>query len=103
MSEQMTVQLTPQMLTVIPILAVAMQMVKGLAPVEKEKVKPFLPFVAVAAAIVLAILMKMGTGLEDQVVSGIIMGLATAGGYDAAKVRGKAVAQVEASQSELKE
>ena len=101
MSESMTVQLTPQMLTVIPILALAIQMLKKQAPIVFEKIPPIL--VAVVASIGMAILMKMGTGLQDQVVSGIIMGLATAGGYDAAKGTGKAEAQVTTRQAELKQ
>lgn len=87
--EVMEITLTPQMLSIIPLLAVAMQMLKGLEPLAK--LKPWFPLLSIVAAIGLAILMKMGPDLQGQVMAGVVMGLATAGGYDAAKVPGKVV------------
>jgi len=82
--------LTPQMLAIIPLLAVAMQMLKGLQPLQK--LKPWFPLLSVGVAIGLAILMKMGPDLQGQALAGIVMGLATSGGYDASRVASKVMA-----------
>lgn len=86
----MEVQLTPQMLTVIPLLLMAMQMIKGFEPVAK--LTAWFPLMTMAVAVVLAILMQMGPDVQSQVMSGVVMGLATCGGYDAAKLPGKVAA-----------
>lgn len=82
--ETMQILLTPQMLTIIPMLAVAMQMLKGIEPLAK--LKPWFPFLTIGISIGLAILMKMGADIQAQVMAGVVMGLATSGGYDAAKM-----------------
>jgi len=87
--ETMQVTLTPQMLATIPLLAVAMQFLKGIEPLAK--LKPWFPLLTLALAIGAAILMGMGDSLESRLLNGIIMGLATAGGYDAAKMPTKIV------------
>lgn len=87
----MEITLTPQMLTIIPLLAVAMQMIKGLDPLAR--LKPWFPLLSVVVAVALAVLMKMGDDLQAQVLAGIIMGLATSGGYDAAKLPTKVAAR----------
>lgn len=89
MDGQFTIELTPQMLSIIPILALVLQMIKGIAPLAK--LKPWLPLLAVGLGIAMAVLMKMGTALDQQVVSGIVLGLATSGGYDAARTPTKAL------------
>jgi hypothetical protein len=80
----MELTLTPQMLTVIPLLAVGMQMLKGIEPLAK--LKPWFPLLTIGIAVGLAILMKMGADSQTQVLTGVIMGLATSGGYDAARL-----------------
>ncbi|HPD32166.1 MAG TPA: hypothetical protein PLL20_19405 [Phycisphaerae bacterium] len=88
-TSEMTVTLTPQMLATIPLLAVAMQFLKGIEPLAK--LQPWFPLLSLALAIGAAIVLGMGDTIQARVMSGIIMGLATSGGYDAAKVPGKAV------------
>ncbi len=85
--ETMVISLTPQMLTVIPLLAMALQVLKGLEPLAK--LKPWFPLIAVGAAMALAVVLKMGAELPDQLMAGVVMGLATAGGYDASRIAAK--------------
>lgn len=85
--DTMNVTLTPEMLAVIPTLAVSLQMVKGIEPLARYKA--WMPLVAVAIAIACAILMQIGATTAEQVMSGLIMGLATSGGYDASRISGK--------------
>lgn len=82
--ETMEIVLTPQMLSIIPLLAVALQMLKGIEPLAK--LKPWFPLLSILVAMGLAVVMKMGVELQDQLFAGIVMGLATSGGYDAAKL-----------------
>jgi len=84
MNETMTIELTPQMLAVIPILAMVLEMVKGIAPLAW--LKPWMPFVAVGLSFGAAVLFGIGSTLEQQVIAGVLMGLATSGGYDAVRV-----------------
>lgn len=93
--ETMNVTLTPEMLAVIPTLAVALQMVKGIEPLARFKA--WMPLVAIAIAIGCAILMGIGATIQEQVMSGLIMGLATAGGYDASRISGKVTESSEAA------
>ena len=94
-SQVMEITLTPQMLTIIPMLAVSMQMLKGIEPLQK--IKPWFPFLTIGISIGLSILMKMGGDIQAQVMAGVVMGLATSGGYDAAKMPTKVAEANEAT------
>lgn len=85
--ETMEVVLTPQMLTVIPLLAMAIQMLKGIEPLAK--LKPWFPLLTIAVSMGLGVLLKMGTDVQSQLMAGVVMGLATSGGYDAARLSTK--------------
>ncbi len=84
----LNVTLTPQMLTIIPALMMLIQMLKAIPAVEK--IKDWMPLIAVAIAVGLAVILKMGTDPVTQIMSGVTMGLATAGGYDMARMPTKA-------------
>jgi len=86
----LVINLTPQMLSIIPLLAVAMQMLKGIEPVAK--LKAWFPLLSVVVAVGLAIVMKMGPDTQSQIMAGVVMGLATAGGYDTARMASKVTA-----------
>jgi hypothetical protein len=86
-NDLLSITLTPQMLTIIPLLAVAIQALKAIEPLAK--LKAWFPLITIAAAMALAVILKMGDDVQSQLVAGIVMGLATSGGYDAAKVSTK--------------
>jgi len=88
--DTLNVTLTPQMLTIIPALMMLIQMLKAIPAVEK--IKPWMPLIAVGIAVGLAVILKMGTDPVTQIMSGVTMGLATAGGYDMARMPTKATA-----------
>lgn len=83
----MEITLTPQMLSIIPLLALAVQMLKGMEPLAK--LKAWFPLLTIVVAMALGVLFKMGTDLQSQLIAGVIMGLATSGGYDAARMSAK--------------
>ncbi len=91
--DTLNVTLTPQMLTIIPALMMLIQMLKAIPAVEK--IKPWLPLITVGIAVGLAVVLKMGTDPVTQIMSGVTMGLATAGGYDMARMPTKATAPAE--------
>jgi hypothetical protein len=82
--------LTPQMMALVPAIAILLQILKGVPAMEK--VKPWFPLISLGVAIALAMILKMGTGTEDQLIAGITMGLATSGGYDVARMQTKSAA-----------
>jgi hypothetical protein len=86
-SGTLSVSLSPQMLTVIPMLTLLLQVVKGIEPLKK--LIPWLPIIAIGLAIGAAIIMKLGGDVQGQILAGVTMGLATTGVYEAAKVSNK--------------
>ncbi len=77
--DELVIQLTPQMLLLIPIVAAIVQVVKQLKAIEKYT--KWLPFVAIGVAYGLA----MATNVADPILPSVIIGLAASGGYDAVK------------------
>lgn len=86
--QTLQIVLTPPMLSIIPMLAVVLQVVKGIPFIQKHTA--WFPVVAIAIAVFVAVATKMGVTTADQIIAGITMGLATAGGYDVAKMTTKA-------------
>ncbi len=82
--QSLQIVLTPSMLSIIPMLAVVLQVVKGIPFIQKHTV--WFPVIAIPIAVFVAVATKMGVTYADQVLAGITMGLATAGGYDVAKI-----------------
>jgi hypothetical protein len=83
------VVLTPQMMALVPAIAIVLQILKGIPALDK--VKPWFPLLALGVSVALAMVLKMGTDTASQLVAGITMGLATSGGYDVARMQAKSV------------
>lgn len=81
MSEQFTVEITPQMAVLIPIVVAILQVLKTMT--WYEKAKQWTPFVAIAVASALAYLTKV----PDPILPSIIIALIACGGYDALKAK----------------
>lgn len=80
MNEEISLNLTPAMMTLVPIVAVILQMLKRIEQVEPYK--EFLPLLAMAVAVGLGYLTK----IPNPIFAGVIMGLVAAGGYDVFKL-----------------
>lgn len=78
-----TVDLTPQMLSIIPALVLLLQVLKGIEPLAK--IKAWFPLIGIGIAVGLGILLRMGPDLQGQILAGVTMGLATTGTYEVAK------------------
>lgn len=74
--DELTLQLTPAMLALVPIVGAIVQLLKRVKVVEKN-IK-LLPFVSILVALGIAYAMK----LEEPVVASVVIGLVASGGYD---------------------
>ncbi len=74
--EDLTFQMTPQVLALIPVVAAILQVLKRIEPIQQ--VKQWLPFIAIALSIGLAYLTKV----PDPIMPGIVAGLMAGGSYD---------------------
>jgi len=74
--ESLNIQLTAEMLAMVPIAAAIIQLLKGLEILEQAK--NWIPFIGLAISCGLAYLTK----LPQPIYSGIIIGLVANGGYD---------------------
>lgn len=79
METDLTFEMTPQILALIPIVAAILQVLKRIEPIQA--VKQWLPFIAIGLAIGLAFMMKV----PDPIMPGIVAGLMAGGAYDALK------------------
>lgn len=80
------VVLTPEMLAVVPVIAILLQLLKSVPAIAKYSA--WLPLVSVAIGIAWSLAMKMGAGYGPQVITGVIVGVAAAGSYDVVKKLG---------------
>lgn len=74
--DQSTVNLTPEMLAIVPVVAFLLQLLKRIPAVAK--MKSWLPLVSVGTSIGLCYLL----GVQDPVTPAIVIGLTASGGYD---------------------
>ena len=74
--ESLTVNLTPEMLALVPVVAAILQLLKRVEAIEK--VKEWLPFASIAIAYGVAYLTKM----PEPILPAVIIGLVASGGYD---------------------
>lgn len=84
--EDLTFEMTPQVLVLIPYVAVILQVLKRIEPIQA--VKQYLPFIAIGLGIGFAYLTKV----PDPIMPGIVAGLMAGGSYDllkGAKPKGK--------------
>ena len=77
--ENLTIELTPAMLALVPVVAAILQVLKRVEAIQK--VKAWLPFAAIGVALALGYLTKM----PDPIIPSIIIGLVSSGGYDLLK------------------
>jgi hypothetical protein len=78
-----SVTLTPQMLVVVPVIGGLVQMVKQVPFIRKQAA--WLPLVTVLLGVAVA----FGLRFDDPVMAGLLMGLASGGGYDLLRLPGK--------------
>ena len=76
---EITVQLTPEMLALVPVVAAIIQLIKRFDFVEK--IKSYLPLISIG----LGVGLSFATQMPDPVIPGLIIGLAASGGYDLLK------------------
>lgn len=81
--ETLTINLTPQMLALVPLVAAVLQILKRLA--FMDKFTEWLPFISIGVAMGLGFLTKM----PDPILPSVIIGLVASGGYDLLKAPGK--------------
>jgi len=74
--ETLSINLTPEMLALVPIVAALLQLVKSIKALSK--LTDWFPVIAVGTGIGLTIITKV----PDPVLPGIVIGLLAAGGYD---------------------
>jgi hypothetical protein len=79
MENQLTVNLTPDMLALVPVVAMILQLLKRFPAIDQ--IKEWLPFVSIGVSMALC----FGTQTTNPVVASVIIGLVASGGYDALK------------------
>jgi len=79
MGNELAIKLTPELLAIMPLMSAALQLLKEL-PLPTV-IRNHLPLVGIGIAVGLAYL----AGVPDPAWSGVVMGLATCGGYKALK------------------
>lgn len=84
MLEDFTIQLTPQMMALVPVVALFLQVLKKIEAIQT--VKAWFPFVSIAIAFGLCY--SLGE-VENAVLSSIVIGLVASGSYDLLKGKGK--------------
>lgn len=77
--EDLTFEMTPQVLALIPVVAAILQILKRIEPIQQ--VKQWLPFIAIGLAVGLAYLTKV----PEPILPAIVVGLMASGAYDALK------------------
>lgn len=77
--DALNVELTPAMVAMIPVVAAILQMVKRMA--FAEKIKDYLPLIAIAIAIGISYAGKM----PDPIIPSVLIGLSAVGGYETLK------------------
>lgn len=77
--EQLIIDLTPEMLALVPIVATVLQLAKRIEAIAK--LKQWYPFLSIGIALGLGYL----TGMEEPIAPSIIIGLVASGGYDLLK------------------
>lgn len=77
------IQLTPEMLALVPIVALLIQLLKNLPLVAK--ILPYLPFISIVIAYVLAIIQLGTANWQVSIIPAIAVGLIASGAYDAVK------------------
>ncbi len=77
--ESLTIELTPEMLAMVPVVAAILQLAKRFVFVEK--IKSFLPLIAIAISLGITYAGKM----PDPILSSIIIGLTAVGGFELVK------------------
>ena len=77
--ENLTISLTPEMLALVPVVALILEVAKKIKAVEK--LKEWMPFISVGIAYGLSCL----TGIENPVLPSILIGLVASGSYDLVK------------------
>lgn len=75
----MIIDLTPEMLALVPIVATVLQLAKRIEAIAK--LKQWYPFLSIGIALGLGYL----TGMEEPIAPSIIIGLVASGGYDLLK------------------
>lgn len=80
------IPLSPEMLAVIPGIVLLLQLMKQVPAIAKISV--WMPLISIGIGIVYAVLAKMGGTVLAQAVTGVLMGIAASGGYDALKTIG---------------
>jgi len=81
--EDFTIQLTPQMMALVPVVALFLQVLKKIEVIQA--IKAWFPFASIAIAFGLC----YSIGAENPVLSSIVIGLVASGSYDLLKGKGK--------------
>lgn len=81
------VVLTPELVALVPAVAMVIQILKGIPAMEKFK--PWLPLAAIGISVGLAFLLGVGEALQDTILAGVTLGMAVVGGYETAKHTGR--------------
>jgi len=79
--EQVVIELTPEMLALVPVVAAIIQVLKKIPAIAK--IKGWLPFVSVGISLGLGYIAQV----PDPVLSAVIIGLVAVGGYEIVKGR----------------
>ncbi len=81
--DELTLQLTPTMLAIVPAVAAILQVAKRFKAVEV--LKPWFPFISIVIALGLCYAAKM----PDPIAPSIVIGLVASGSYDVLKAPSK--------------
>jgi hypothetical protein len=71
-----TIQLTPAMLGMVPVVALVLQIIKKLP--FATKVLPYMPIISIGVGIGAA----LATSIANPIVAGVLIGVAASAGYD---------------------
>lgn len=77
--EELVIQLTPEMLVLVPVVATILQFLKRIEALAE--LKQWFPFLSIAIALGLGYLTKM----PDPILPSIVIGMVASGGYDLLK------------------
>ena len=81
MNDQLTFQLTPTMMSLIPVVAAIIQIAKNVPAIAR--VSAWLPYISVGVSLGLCYAVKV----PDPILPSIIIGLAASGGYEFMKAK----------------
>lgn len=79
----LSTNITPEMLALVPVIAAVLQVLKKIP--NTEKIRPFAPFIG----ILLAFAVMFAGNPEAELLPAIIVGLVASGAYDGYKAIGK--------------